>query len=250
MEYLPLHICKLAREMFAGQTGLSGPEIHEFFKEYSSDIPDYSGGAPRWKIFENFLSSFPIEQQKRILLRLCEYDVPTKYGQPSDEDKKKLQKWLLTTPVTQASESALKNVSSASINEYWQKSLERVSSDPEGAITSARTLVETVCKYVLDNKGVSFKEDGNLQKLYKQTASASNLSPDQHGEDIFKQILSGSANVVNGLAGLRNAFGDAHGKGKRYVKPSPRHAKMAVGFAGTLATFLIETFEEQTKNTG
>lgn len=143
-----------------------------------------------------------------------------------------------------------KKCSSASINEYWQKSLERVSSDPEGAITSARTLVETVCKYVLDNKGVSFKEDGDLQKLYKQTASTLNLSPDQHGEGIFKQILSGSANVVNGLAGLRNAFGDAHGKGKRYVKPSPRHAKMAVGFAGTLATFLIETFEEQTKNAG
>lgn len=248
MENLPLHIRKLAKEMFAGQTGLSGPEIHEFFKEYSPDIPDYSGGASRWMIFENFLGLFPIEKQKRILLHLCDYDVPTKYSQPTDDDKQKLKKWLSSISVTQAIESTLKNITSTSIHEYWQKSLERVSNDPEGAITSARTLVETVCKYVLEQKGISFKEDGDLQKLYKKTASELNLSPDQHEEDIFKQILSGSANVVNGLAGLRNAFGDAHGKGKKYVKPSIRHAKLAVGFAGTLSTFLIETFEEQTKN--
>lgn len=250
MESLPLHIRKLAREIFAGSTGFSGPEIHEFFREYSRDIPAYTGGASRWMIFEDFLMSFPLEKQKAILLRLCDYDVPMRHGQPKEENRQKLRKWVLETPITQASESTLQKVTSTSIHEYWQKSLERVQSDPEGAITSARTLVETVCKHILDGKGVSFKEDGDLQKLYKQTASELNLSPDQHGEDIFKQILSGSANVVNGLAGLRNAFGDAHGKGKRYLKPSARHAKLAVGFAGTLAMFLIETYEEQSKNAG
>jgi hypothetical protein len=250
MEKLPLYIRKLARNMFAGQSGLSGPEIHEFFKEYSSEIPDYSGGGSRWEIFDNFLISFPLDTQRTILLHLCDYNVPTKYGPPSDEDKQKLQKWLITTPVSQASETTLQSVTSSSIHEYWQKALERVHNDPEGAITSARTLVETVCKYVLENKGIAFKEDGDLQKLYKQTASALNLSPDQHGEDIFKQILSGSANVVNGLAALRNAFGDAHGKSKKYIKPKARHAKLAVGFAGTLSTFLIETFEEQNKDAG
>jgi len=248
MENLPLHIRKLAREMFAGQTGFSGLEIHEFFSEYSPDIPDYTGGESRWRIFENFLTLFPLEKQKGILLRLCEYDAPMKHGQPTDDDRQKLRKWLLETPVTQASALTLQKVTSSGIHEYWQKSLERVQSDPEGAITSARTLVETVCKHILEDKGVSFKEDGDLPKLYKQTASVLNLSPDQHGEDIFKQILSGCANVVHGLAGLRNAFGDAHGKDKRYVKPSIRHAKLAVGFAGTLATFLIETYEDKPKD--
>jgi hypothetical protein len=48
MESLPLHIRKLAREIFAGATGFSGPEIHEFFREYSPALPGYTGGASRY----------------------------------------------------------------------------------------------------------------------------------------------------------------------------------------------------------
>src|SRR5208337_1333814 len=33
----------------------------------------------------------------------------------------------------------------------WQKALDRRAADPEGAITAARSLLETVCKYVLDD---------------------------------------------------------------------------------------------------
>jgi hypothetical protein len=41
---------------------------------------------------------------------------------------------------------------------------------------------------------------------------------------------------------LRNKIGDAHGKGGKPVKPSPRHAALAVNLAGTMATFLVETW--------
>jgi hypothetical protein len=70
-----------------------------------------------------------------------------------------------------------------------------------------------------------------------------NLAPQQHTEEIFKQILGGCQTVVNGLGSLRNKTGDAHGKGQRYVKPSERHAKLAVNLAGTVSVFLIETLE-------
>ena len=49
--------------------------------------------------------------------------------------------------------------------------------------------------------------------------------------------------VAHGLAEVRNAFGDAHGKGKHPVRASARHARLAVNAAGTLAVFLLETFE-------
>jgi hypothetical protein len=247
MDNLPLRIRKLAHKIFAGQTGFSGPEIHEFFAQYSDEIPDYTGRQSRWTIFDGFLCTFPIEKQKEILLWLCNNEISMSHGQPSEEDKQKLRAWLLETPVALSSASTLQKVTSASVYQDWQKALERVQSDPEGAITSARTLVETVCKYILEEQGLSYKSDGDLPKLYKQTASTLNLSPDQHGEEIFKQILGGCTSVVNGLAGLRNEFGDAHGKGKKYVKPKPRHAKLAVSLAGTLATFLIETYEERPK---
>src|SRR6266849_2385614 len=36
------------------------------------------------------------------------------------------------------------------VHQVWARALERRSVDPEGAITSARTLLETVCKHILD----------------------------------------------------------------------------------------------------
>jgi hypothetical protein len=49
--------------------------------------------------------------------------------------------------------------------------------------------------------------------------------------------------VVDGLASLRNAFGDAHGKGLRHVKASKRHAELVVNLSGTICSFLISTHE-------
>jgi hypothetical protein len=37
------------------------------------------------------------------------------------------------------------------VHAIWQKALTRGASDPEGAITAARTLLESVCKHILDD---------------------------------------------------------------------------------------------------
>jgi hypothetical protein len=131
----------------------------------------------------------------------------------------------------------------AYINVEWSKVLERKSADPEGAITTARTLIETTCKIILDNLNVSFKDDIELPKLYKLTAENLNLAPDQHTEQIFKQILGGCQTIVEGLGALRNKLSDSHGKKVSQVKPTSRHAELAVNLAGIMTTFLLETYE-------
>lgn len=129
------------------------------------------------------------------------------------------------------------------IDDEWRKALKRSVDDPEGAITSARTLVETTCKYVLDSLGSPYQDDIELPRLFKLTASGLNLAPDQHTEQIFKQILGGLQTVVEGLGAMRNKLSDSHGKKSIHVKPATRHAELAVNLAGTLTTFLLETFE-------
>ena len=128
------------------------------------------------------------------------------------------------------------------VHAVWQKALERRKEDPEGAITSARTLLETVCKHILDQAAVQY-DDADLSKLYKTAAAHLNLAPSQHTETIFKQILGGCTAVVEGLGALRNKLSDSHGKGPKRVKPDTRHAELAVNLAGSMATFLIETWE-------
>jgi hypothetical protein len=131
------------------------------------------------------------------------------------------------------------------VHAVWQKALDRRRDDPEGAITTARTLLETVCKYILDQAAVQYEDDADLPKLYRIVASHLNLSPGQHSEEIFKRILGGCVSIVEGLGTLRNKLSDSHGKGIKRVKPDTRHAELAVNLAGSMATFLIETWEHR-----
>jgi hypothetical protein len=142
----------------------------------------------------------------------------------------------------------IKEVDSDTIHEGWQRALNRRFDDPEGAITAARSLLESVCKYILDASKIEYNDGIELPKLYKLTAEKLNLAPNQHTEDIIKQILGGATAVVEGLGALRNKLGDAHGKGKFYAKPETRHAELAVNLAGTIATFLISTWEIRAKS--
>ncbi|MDR6378913.1 abortive infection family protein [Paraburkholderia caledonica] len=61
--------------------------------------------------------------------------------------------------------------------------------------------------------------------------------------NVFTQILGGCQSVVEGLGALRNKLSDAHGKGKRAVKPAARHAELAVNLSGALALYLLATLE-------
>ena len=65
------------------------------------------------------------------------------------------------------------------------KRLARRHTDPEGAITSARTLLETVCKRVLDETGTAYSDKDDLPALYKVVATKLNIAPSQHTQDTF-----------------------------------------------------------------
>lgn len=139
---------------------------------------------------------------------------------------------------------ALATVNSETISAAWTKALDRRKADPDGAITAARSLLESVCKHILDDKEVEYAATDDLPKLYNKTCQQLNLAPNQHAEDVFRRILGGCTSVVEGLGSLRNRLGDAHGQGKRPVKPAARHAGLAVNLAGSMAMFLVETWKK------
>lgn len=130
----------------------------------------------------------------------------------------------------------------------WQKALDRRIDDPEGAITAARALLESVCKFILDDTGTPYSDDIDLPKLWGMTSELLNLAPNQHQEVVFKAILGNCQSVVNNLAAIRNRVGDAHGQGRRPVKPKSRHAELAVNLAGTMAAFLVSTWKEKNES--
>jgi Abortive infection C-terminus len=153
-------------------------------------------------------------------------------------------------PSDQPISEVLKRFSAESVQIVWTKALDRRQSDPEGAITAARTLLETVCKHILDEKGIEYTNKTDLPQLYHLVAIELSLAPSQYTEDVFRQILGGCSSIVNGLGTLRNRLGDAHGQGKKPIRPAARHAELAVNLAGSVALFLVETWESSNSNTG
>jgi Abortive infection C-terminus len=237
-EQLPANMTKLASALFAGGTGMSGPQIFDFFSRFSEDIAKmrYGSGAPsRWQMFENFLESLPAEVQRQVLIELC--DRPMRTPPPVDEVVR-LRDMLHGVPIPSTMVAAVEKIDSLYVQKQWEKLSRRLARDPEGAITSARTLLETVCLYILDVRHRNVEYKGDLTQLYKVVAEELKIAPQKEDSAVIKQILGSCSGLVQGVATIRNQFGDAHG---RLSDDSYRHiAHLAANAAGTLAVFLVE----------
>lgn len=127
-----------------------------------------------------------------------------------------------------------------------------VEDDPALAIGTAKEFVETVCKTILTQRGVPYEEEGKFSKLVRLTLKELKLAPDDvsnqaKASDTIRVLLNSLATISNGLAELRNPYGTGHGKVAGAKGLGPRHAKLAVGAASTLAVFLFETNNEPSK---
>lgn len=147
------------------------------------------------------------------------------------------------SPADAAISSALERFDSDQVHARWTAALDRRTGDPAGAITLARTLLEDVCRWLLDDLGETASDQDDLPSLYRKLSKALKLAPDDHSEQVFRQILGSCQSVVESLGALRNKLGDAHGGGPRRARPAARHAELAVNLAGSMATFLVATWE-------
>ncbi len=141
--------------------------------------------------------------------------------------------------------------------EYLSRQINRIEAaiphDPDLAIGTSKELVETCCKTILQERGVTFDDGWELTKLVKETYKLLKLTPDDIPETAkasatIKRLLSNLATVTQGLAELRNSYGTGHGKLVKSKGLTPRHARLAAGAATALAIFLFETHEKRTEN--
>lgn len=245
---LPMVVRQLVKGMYAGGTGFSGPQMLDFFSQYLPEVEGYpwAGSPSRATMFETCLARIESEQLKRVIADLAEYNGPMKHGAPDSVDVEKLRAWLGEGPLPPAAmPQAVQALNWTAVRRDWEKAAERTREDPAGALTSARSLLESVCRHVLEARAIPYNHADNLQTLYRTTARNLNLSPEQQAEDLFRQVLGGCHTVANGVAGLRNQFSDAHGRGGSDAAAAIRHARLGVNAACTIALFLMETHLEQ-----
>jgi hypothetical protein len=137
----------------------------------------------------------------------------------------------------------LNELGSREVLDLWNKCTDRLGADPDGAITTAKSLIEGVCKQVLDGREVPYTNAADLPGLYRLVVKELELDPGKEANETLRKILSGCLNAVVGLAELRNIHGDSHGKAPGSGRPAQRHSHLAVALAGAFAAFLLETDE-------
>jgi hypothetical protein len=114
--------------------------------------------------------------------------------------------WLFRTAPEATAASALRAKIEAFDLDSVQRDFDRAlaEGDPEDAITSACSTVESVCKCLLDLMGQPHPAKQDIQGLVREVSRHLNLSPERTdiGQDI-KQILGGLAGVAGGIGALR-----------------------------------------------
>jgi hypothetical protein len=133
------------------------------------------------------------------------------------------------------------DLNAEAIERAWEKALERRVTDPEGAITTARTMLESTCKTLMDDRGIPYDDRDDLPKLYRTLSPSLRIAPSDHTEQQFKAILGACSTVVQELGSVRNRVSDSHGPGRKSYRPGERHAALAVNLAGSMALFLVQT---------
>lgn len=139
-------------------------------------------------------------------------------------------------------------------NAYLTAQIDRmnnaIESDPALAIGTAKELLETVCKTVLEQRAEPFSASIGLTELVRETRKVLRLQAEDAGTtgpaaEHVKRILGSLGQIVDGIGHLRNYYGTGHGQSA--AQPArglgPRHARLVVGSASTLAVFLFETHE-------
>lgn len=128
-----------------------------------------------------------------------------------------------------------------------------VEDDPDLAIGTAKELIESCCKTILNEMKIPFDEKKlDVPQLSKLALENLNLTPQTidpkaKGSDITKKILGNLGQIAHSMAELRNLYGTGHGKDGKSSGLQPRHARLAVTCVSAYAHFMFETFEDRNK---
>lgn len=125
------------------------------------------------------------------------------------------------------------------------KGIERaVVENPGLAFDLARTLIESACRTILNERGVAFNPDDDLPRLFRTATQQIPFLPtaasgEAEARESLVRTLSGLSTAVQGVCELRNACGFAsHGSGSPRPAMEGVQALLAASAADAIIGFL------------
>lgn len=143
---------------------------------------------------------------------------------------------------------AVKTIDRQYIFDLSERAMKDISEDNlDSALTKARTLLEEVFCYVIEKRGETPSESGDISKLYKQVKDLYHMHPNDEMDIRFKMLLSGLEKILTAIKEMRNKDSDSHGVGARRIQIADYHARLFVNSAMTMSDFILSVAENALK---
>lgn len=142
----------------------------------------------------------------------------------------------------------IKNRNIQALDFEFERAIKNVESSPREAISAACNILESVFKvYIEEHSHLTLPSKQDLQSVWKIVRADLGLDASILEERDLQEIVSGIMATVNGIGALRTHASSAHGAGKKPYNIKPRHAKLAIHSAHTIAAFVLETWDERSR---
>jgi hypothetical protein len=133
------------------------------------------------------------------------------------------------------------------IHREFDRAMETVESKPRDAVSAASNILESIFKVYIEDNNLAMPDKQDLQPVFKIVRADLGLDPGSVEDQDLQRIISGLFSVVDGIGALRTHAGSAHSEGRKGYRLEPRHARLAVNSAHTVATFVMETWDKKAK---
>jgi hypothetical protein len=146
---------------------------------------------------------------------------------------------------TRTLQSFIKDRDERAISEEFERAANKAESEPREAVSAAANILESLCKHYIEEEGLQMPAKQVLGDLWGIVRKDLGFDPSQVADDDLRGILAGLIQVVQGLAAFRTHASSAHGAGPKSYRLQPRHSRLAVHAAHSVALFMLESWEQK-----
>lgn len=132
-----------------------------------------------------------------------------------------------------------------SIDMEFERALKNVNKEPREAVSAACNILESIFKVYIADENLAAPQKQDLQSVWKIVRADLGFNTSSIEDDDLKRIISGILSIVDGIGAFRTHASSAHGAGRKMYNIKPRHARLAIHSAHTLALFVLETWDER-----
>lgn len=139
---------------------------------------------------------------------------------------------------------AIKKVDNAYVKHVTKQALEYViNKNFPGALTLSRTLLEEVFCNVIEKRGETPSNKGDIYKLYNQVKDLYDMRQNENVDRNVNMLLSGLEKILKAISDMRNNASNAHGMGNGRIYIQKHHAHLFVNAAMVMANYILDVKE-------